>query len=167
MTEPGTATPRQAPSPPPPAQQRRPFAFARWAVPLLWPLGVRPDTAWVDVDATTDAAARDGANAPVGPDAETAGAGVLRVRYGRWRIDMPMSNVACVEVTGPYRPWKIIGPHLSLADDGLTLGTTTARGLCVRFAEPIEPVLPLIRRRHSALTITVADPEVLAERLSN
>lgn len=139
MTGPESNQPGVTPSP---GRIRRPFAFARWATPVLRVLGVRPGTAWVEVDAAE-----------------------LRVRYGRWRVVTPRSNIVGVEVTGPYRPWKVIGPHLSLADDGLTLGTTTARGVCVRFAEPIEPVLPLVTRRHTAVTVTVADPDAVAELL--
>src|SRR4051794_31441524 len=49
----------------------------------------------------------------------------LTARFGRWVVRSPLSNVAGVEVTGPYSPLKAIGVHVSLADRGLTFGTTT------------------------------------------
>ncbi|HEX8582519.1 MAG TPA: hypothetical protein VF640_09320, partial [Acidimicrobiales bacterium] len=95
------------------------FAFSR---PLSWPLallGVTPWTAHVDV--TGDEFA---------------------VRFGPWSLVTPLSNVEDAEVTGPYLPFKVIGPHISLADRGVTFGTTWRRGVCVRFRRPVPAALP-------------------------
>ena len=90
--------------------------------------------------------------------------GRLLARFGLWRVDTPRSNVAGAHVTGPFRWWTAVGPRLSLADDGLTFGTTNHRGVCIHFYEPVGPVLG--RRRHSALTVTVADCDGLVGALT-
>ena len=86
------------------------------------------------------------------------------VRYGLLRIDTPLTNVAGAHVIGPYRWWTSVGVRLSARDDGLTFGTTNHAGACVHFREPIRPVIG--PRRHSAVTVTVADPEALVRRLT-
>lgn len=105
-------------------------------------LGVRPgsDGVWVDDD-------------------------VLTATFGPWRILTPMSNVAGAEVTGPYSAWKAIGPRLSLADRGLTFGTSARAGACIRFHEPVPGIEPFGLLRHPDLTVTVADPQHLVARL--
>jgi hypothetical protein len=115
------------------------FAFSR---PLSWPLallGVTPWTAHVDV--TDDE---------------------LAVRFGPWSLVTPLSNVEGAEVTGPYLPFKVIGPHISLADRGVTFGTTWRRGVCVRFRRPVPAALPVGLLPHPAVTVTVADADRLA-----
>ncbi|WP_169945093.1 hypothetical protein [Microbispora sp. H11081] len=123
--------------------QRYAFDFDPRFAPLLSVLGIRPDTAGVLV-----------------------GPGTLRVRFGPWVTETPLANVSGVETTGPYSPWRAIGVHVSLADRGLTFATNTRRGLCVRFREPIRGGEPFGLLRHSGLTVTVADPAALAEKLS-
>jgi hypothetical protein len=118
------------------------FAFSR---PLSWPLalvGVTPWTAHVDV--TDDE---------------------LAVRFGPWSLVTPLSNVDGAEVTGPYLPFKVFGPHISLADRGVTFGTTWRRGVCVRFREPVPAALPGPLLRHPAVTVTIADADRLAAAL--
>jgi hypothetical protein len=121
-----------------------PFAFDPLFLVPAAAAGVTPWTARVTVDAT-----------------------FLRVRFGPWSMTVELENVAGTEVTGPYRPWKVIGPpHLSLADGGITFGTNASRGLCIALREPVPGIEPTGRLRHPGLTVTVADPEALAERLS-
>ena len=118
------------------------FAFSR---PLSWPLallGVTPWTAHVDV--TGDE---------------------LAVRFGPWSLVTPLSNVEGAEVTGPYLPFKVLGPHISLADRGVTFGTTWRRGVCVRFREPVPAALPGGLLPHPAVTVTVADADRLVALL--
>ena len=108
------------------------------------PFGVTPRNARVDVDG-----------------------GRLVARFGLWRVNTPVSNVAGTEVTGPYATWKTIGPaHLSIADGGLTFSTNARRGLCIRFHEPVRGLAPTDRVRHPALTVTVADVDGLAGALA-
>jgi hypothetical protein len=69
--------------------------------------------------------------------------GYLDVRFGAWRLRTPVSNLKDVSVTGPYNPLTALGVRVSLADRGLTFGTTAARGVCVTFRRPISGVLPI------------------------
>ncbi|CFE80779.1 Uncharacterised protein [Mycobacterium tuberculosis] len=52
-----------------------------------------------------------------------------------------------------------------MVDDGLTFGTNAAAGVCIHFEPRIHRVIGL--RDHSALTVTVADPEGLVAALSS
>jgi hypothetical protein len=128
----------------PPGGHRFDFAFQTLLRPFALIFGVTPRSAWVTV----------------GPDR-------LDVRFGLWSLRTALDNLAKAEVTGPYRPWKVAGPaHLSLADRGLTFATTTRSGVCIRFHRPVRPVPALPPLTHPALTVTVADPEALAELLT-
>ena len=110
---------------------RFPFRFDPVFRPMLALLGVRPATAWV---AVTD---RD-----------------LMIRYGPWRLRTDRDNVTAVELSGPYRWWRAIGPHLSLADGGATFGSSAAGGICLRFGVPVPALVPGGRPRHPAATVT-------------
>lgn len=105
-------------------------------------LGIRPDSdgVWIDDD-------------------------VLTATFGPWRVLTPASNVAGAEVSGPYSPWRAIGPRLSLADGGLTFGTTARAGVCIRFHDPVAGLEPFGLLRHPNLTVTVVEPELLVTRL--
>ncbi|MGI8794058.1 MAG: hypothetical protein ACR2H3_12960 [Acidimicrobiales bacterium] len=83
--------------------------------------------------------------------------------YGRAKVNTPRSNVAGAHITEDYRWWKAVGIRGSFVDDGLTLGSSTRRGVCVHFHDKINPVLPM--RKHSAVTVTVEDAEGLVELL--
>jgi hypothetical protein len=90
----------------------------------------------------------------------------LAVRFGPWHVETPVDNVESATVTGPYQPFKTVGPaHLSLADLGLTFATNDARGLCIRFREPVRGVEPLGVLRHPSVTVTVADVDGLRAAL--
>jgi len=84
-------------------------------------------------------------------------------RYGPMRAEAPLSDVVDAHVTGPYRWWTAVGPRLSMADDGLTFGTNAKAGVCIHFDPKIHRVIGF--RDHSALTVTVADPEALEREL--
>ena len=85
-------------------------------------------------------------------------------RYGLLRLDTSIANIADAHVTGPYRWWTAVGARLSLRDDGLTFGTTNHAGVCVHFREPVRRVIG--PRNHSALTVTVAEPDRLVRALT-
>lgn len=89
--------------------------------------------------------------------------GTFLATFGWFRVLTTLDNVAGAHVTRDYRWWKAVGPRASLADDGLTFGTTPRAGTCVHFHEPVRRVVGL--HDHSALTVTVADPGGLAELL--
>lgn len=84
-------------------------------------------------------------------------------RYGPFRVDVPLRQVGDAHITGPYRWWTAVGPRLSMADDGLTFGTNATAGVCIHFEPRIRRVIGL--RDHSALTVTVADPDGLLRAL--
>ena len=92
----------------------------------------------------------------------------LLVRFGPWRLRTSLGNVAGTEVTGGYAWYRTAGPaHLSLSDRGVTFATTSRRGLCVSFVEPVAAIEPTGRLRHPGATLTVAEPEALAAALAH
>lgn len=96
----------------------------------------------------------------------TVGDGCLDARFGPWHVNTPLWNVVAAQVTGPYAWPKVIGPaHLSLADRGLTFATNADRGVCVQFRDPVRGIDPWGRVLHPSLTLTVAEPDALAELL--
>ncbi|MFA9445940.1 hypothetical protein [Egicoccus sp. AB-alg6-2] len=121
------------------------FEFDRRYQPLLRLAGVTPSTAQVVVGR--------------GPQ------GVLRARFGPWLLTTTLDNVADVTVGGPYRAHRVVGPHLSLADRGVTFGTNTRAGVCVRFHEPVGALAGRDRLPHPGMTVTVADPNGFAQLL--
>ena len=83
--------------------------------------------------------------------------------YGRKRVETPVANIDHTEVSGDHRWYTAVGIRLSFADDGLTFGTNNRAGLCVAFVERVPRVIGF--RDHSALWVSVAEPEALAEAL--
>ncbi|MEW9551038.1 hypothetical protein [Nonomuraea sp. NPDC050783] len=124
--------------------QRFGFAFEDRYRPLLGLLGIRPGTCELTVDDD-----------------------LLRVRFGRWLVLSPRRNVAGAELSGPYSPLKGIGVRVSLADRGLTFGSDTRQGVCIRFHRPVSGGEPLGVLRHPALTVTVEEPARLAGLLAS
>jgi hypothetical protein len=91
---------------------------------------------------------------------------MLRIRFGPWRVQTPLSNVVSTTRTGPFSLIKTMGPaRLSFADRGLTCATNNESGLCIRFATPVRGLDPLGLLRHPAVTVTVADCDSLAKTL--
>jgi hypothetical protein len=91
---------------------------------------------------------------------------VLVARFGPWMLSTPLANVTGAETGGPYAVWKVIGPRLSLADRGLTFGTSPRAGVCISFREPVAGIEPTGLLKHPNLTVTVAEPELLVARLN-
>jgi hypothetical protein len=123
--------------------ERFEFAFApsHRRAGLLF--GVRPSTAWVEVD-----------------DAQ------FRARYGPWKLATPRDNIASTEITGPYAFFKTAGPaRLAITDRGLSFTPNGERGLLINFVEPVTGIEPFGRIRHPELTVGVAEPERLAVAL--
>lgn len=90
--------------------------------------------------------------------------GRLVATFGRARVDTPLDNVAGTQVSGPHRWYTAVGLRLSFSDDGITFGTNHRRGLCIEFVEKIPKVIGF--KPHSALWVSVEDPEALAEALA-
>lgn len=118
------------------------FEFHPWYRYLLVPLRVNPGNSFV---ALTD-------------DDE------FHAKFGRWEIKTPLANIVGFERSGGYKWWKAIGIRGSLADHGLTFGSTTRHGVCVKFAEKI-PAL-IAGPSHPGLTVTVADADGLVAALT-
>jgi hypothetical protein len=112
---------------------------ARWKT-LLFPLGIDDD------------------------DGVTVDDAIVRATFGHWSVETPRSNVVGTRVTGPHRWYTAVGLRLSFTDDGLTFGTNNRRGLCIEFEQKIDRVIGF--HDHSALWVSVADPEGLALALS-
>jgi hypothetical protein len=83
----------------------------------------------------------------------------LLARFGPVRMQTTLGNIASAELTGPYRWYKAIGIRQSWVDHGLTLGSTAAGGVCIRFRAPVRGLGR--RARHPGLTVTVQDRELL------
>ena len=80
-------------------------------------------------------------------------------------METPTTNLARFEVTGDYRWYRAIGVRSSLADHGLTFGSNADAGVCVCFHQPVPRTGPLLFAGHTALTVTVADVDGLADAL--
>ncbi len=118
------------------------FEFEPRYRPLLALLGVTPGTATVTLDDQRVVA-----------------------RFGPWSCATPVANVREVCTTGPYRGYRAIGPRGSMADRGLTFGSTTAGGVCMLFRDPVSGLDPFGLMAHPGLTVTVADREGFAASL--
>jgi hypothetical protein len=90
--------------------------------------------------------------------------GQVSVRYGPWHTTVDRRNIRAVTASGPFRTWKAIGPRLSLADRGLTFGSSTRGGVCIQFRRPVG-VLAGRLLAHPALTVTVDRPAELIRLL--
>jgi len=117
-----------------PEAQRFDFRFQTLYLPMLAAVGVTPATAHVVV---TDER--------------------LVARFGPWLCSTSLSNIVDVCRTGPYVAVKAIGARMSLADRGLTFGTTTEAGVCITFDKPVTGLDPLGVLRHPGLTVTLED----------
>jgi hypothetical protein len=90
----------------------------------------------------------------------------LVARFGPWTCATSRSNILEAKVTGPYEWYRAIGTRLSFVDRGLTFGSSTYRGVCILFREPVRGMDPAGFLRHPGLTVTVDDAEGLARLLS-
>jgi hypothetical protein len=80
-------------------------------------------------------------------------------------VETPLTNIDGAHVTRDYRWWTAAGARRSMVDDGLTFGTNRDAGVCVHFRELVPSALR--KKGHSALTVTVADPDALVARLES
>jgi hypothetical protein len=93
--------------------------------------------------------------------------GVLRARFGPWHVQTSLSNIAGVQVQGPYAFVKTAGPpHLTFSDRGLTFASNGDRGVFVELREKVPGISPFGPPTHPNLTLTVADCEGLAAALA-
>ena len=119
-----------------------PYAVDARLAPFWLPFGVRPGKDGVTL--TDD--------------------GMFRATFGLLpTLETPLANIDEAHVTRDYRWWTAAGARRSLADDGLTFGTNRDAGVCVHFRTRVRSFLG--PAGHSALTVTVADVDGLADRL--
>lgn len=115
------------------------FAFARSYRLAALPFGVTPSTTRVVVED-----------------------GELRIRFGPWRLETPLSNIASTQVSDGYAFVKTAGPaHLSFSDRGVTFATNPGPGLCLTFHEPVKAIDWVGVIKHPGATVTVEDPAAL------
>ncbi|MEN8704579.1 MAG: hypothetical protein ABF306_00440 [Nocardioides marinisabuli] len=128
---------------------RHEFAFApTYRLPAL-ALGITPRTAWVELD-DPEAAAQE-----------------LRVRFGLWRLRTPVANITGVQRSGGFAYLKTVGPpHLSFSDKGVTFATNGEAAVCLELGTPVKGIDPTGRIVHPGVTLTVADPDRLAQELT-
>lgn len=89
--------------------------------------------------------------------------GMLRATFGRVAVETSIDNIDHTEITGPHRWYTAVGLRLSFSDDSITFGTNHRRGLWIAFVERVPRVVGV--RDHSALWVSVADPDGLAAAL--
>jgi len=126
------------------AIRRFPFEFESRYRRILWLLSVTPARSGVEI-----------------------GDGSFRVRFGPWRVQTDVSNIRCAEETGPYQALRAIGPHISMADQGLSFGSTTRGGVCLLFHDPVPGRETLGLINHPGLTVTVEDPVGLIDAIAD
>jgi hypothetical protein len=96
----------------------------------------------------------------------TLGPEGLRVRFGPWRLQTAIANVASVQTTGGFRWLTTAGPaHLSFADRGVTFATNGDAAACVTFHARVPGIDPTRTITHPGATITVADPATFVAHL--
>jgi hypothetical protein len=88
----------------------------------------------------------------------------LVAQFGPVRVQTSLDNIAAAELTGPYRWYTAIGIRESWVDHGLTFGSTTAGGVCIRFHAPVRGLG--LGARHPGLTVTVQDRELFRDVLN-
>jgi len=90
--------------------------------------------------------------------------GLLCAIYGKAKVKTPLSNIDHTLLTGNHRWYTAVGIRGSFKDDGITFGTNHRAGLCIAFKERVPRVIGM--RDHSALWVSVADPEGLAAAIA-
>jgi hypothetical protein len=93
---------------------RFPIRVGRRSWPVLMFFGVRPDTAWVDLD------------------------GNLDVRFGWYRFTTPTANLASWRIEGPFRWITAIGVRRSIRHADVTFGGSPHGGVRIDFYEPVK-----------------------------
>jgi hypothetical protein len=121
------------------------FTWAGPYRPAARLFGIHPGNVWVDVSEAD-----------------------LDARFGPWSLSTPLSNIAHVEVTGPYRWWKTAGAaRLGVTDRGLTFATNGDRGVLLTFVHPVRGAGPYLALRHPELTVTVTEIDRLADLIES
>lgn len=90
----------------------------------------------------------------------------LLARFGFFRVETPLSNVADAVVhEEAFSPLKVIGVRYSFEDGSVTFGSSTGSMVEITFDRPVTVRPPGITR-HPALWVSVADPHGLRRALA-
>jgi hypothetical protein len=118
-----------------------PYAIDKWYLPVILPFGFKRKTDGVTL--TDD--------------------GRFIATFGFFTMATPLTNITEAHITRNYRWWTAFGVRGSMADDGLSFGTNHSAGVCIHFADKVPSRLR--KSGHSALTVTVRDPDGLVSAL--
>lgn len=86
----------------------------------------------------------------------------LDVRFGFFRAQVPLANIVCWDITGPYRWWRAVGVRATVGKPELTFGGSAHGGVRLHFREPIR----IARIRVRDLYLTVDNLEGLGKSLA-
>ena len=107
--------------------------------PILLLFGVRPGHAMVRLDSDR-----------------------LVARFGFFRAETLLANIARWDITGPYRWWRAVGVRRTIGTHDLSFGGSAHGGLCLHFREPVR----VGRLRVTDLYLTVDDLDALGAALT-
>jgi hypothetical protein len=86
----------------------------------------------------------------------------LAARFGFFRAETSLVNIARWDITGPYRWWRAVGVRRTFGTNDLSFGGSAHGGVCLHFREPV----PVGRLRVTDLYLTVDDLEGLGAALT-
>ncbi|MBF6606555.1 MAG: hypothetical protein IVW53_13355 [Chloroflexi bacterium] len=87
----------------------------------------------------------------------------LMVRFGFFRAETSLANIARWDITGPYRWWRAVGVRRTIGTHDLSFGGSAHGGVCLHFREPVRVGV----FRVTDLYVTVDDLERLGAVLTD
>lgn len=87
----------------------------------------------------------------------------LKARFGFFRAETSLANIARWDITGPYRWWRAVGVRRTIGTHDLSFGGSAHGGVCLHFREPV----PVGVLRVTDLYLTVDDLERLGAALTD
>jgi hypothetical protein len=86
----------------------------------------------------------------------------VSARFGFFRAETPLANVASWDITGPYRWWRAVGVRRTIGTHDLSFGGSAHGGVCLHFRQPIR----IAGLRVTDLYVTVDDLDALGAALA-
>jgi len=87
----------------------------------------------------------------------------LSARFGFFRAETPLANIARWDITGPYRWWRAVGVRRTIGTHDLSFGGSAHGGVCLHFRDPVRVGV----FRVTDLYVTVDDLEGLGAALTD
>ncbi len=87
----------------------------------------------------------------------------LAARFGFFRAETSLANIARWDITGPYRWWRAVGVRRTIGTHDLSFGGSAHGGVCLCFREPVRVGV----FRVTDLYLTVDDLEGLGAALTD